>query len=308
MDDEREEQKRVASLSTVSLDPYSEITDEAAEGIEPLSRSRCMWAPFVVMAGLLLVAVGLVLVLDADHASRRISTVEEDPLLSALSSNTSAKAGLKAPAQTLMKWLEQAHRASEVYVEGGSSDMDLNGVLFPQHGTDALLPFNAMLSVTSGITVTSQRYIAVANGRGYKWTVTSFGVGDNVATQGCLTAMHVFPYNGLDSIVRTANWTSSSVDEKNEVNVRVDGETYTVYLEDDYLLSNDRCWTIERHGLEFAMRVCTSATSAQVLQTEYDDLFNATAQCPQLAPNATQARTLLSVPLPLRKWYASYQM
>ena len=149
MNDEREEQKRVASLSTVSLDPYSELSDEVAEGIEPPVRSRCMWAPFVVMAGLLLVAVGLVLVLDADHASRPISTGEEDPLPSALSSLTSAKADLKAPAQTLMKWLEQAHHASEVYVEGGSSDTDLNGVLFPQNGTDALLPFNAMLSVTS---------------------------------------------------------------------------------------------------------------------------------------------------------------
>uniref|UniRef100_A0AAV1TTF6 Uncharacterized protein n=1 Tax=Peronospora matthiolae TaxID=2874970 RepID=A0AAV1TTF6_9STRA len=309
MDDEGEQQKHVASLSTVSLDLYSEASDGADEAMKPPVCNRCTCAPVVILTGLVLVAVGLVLVLDGDYTRQQVDHGTEDSVPTTFSPLTSSKTDLKAPAKMLLKWLEQMHYASALDVEGGSSDMNVNGVLFPQNSTDTLLPFNAIFSVSSGMAVPSQDYIAVANGRGYKWTVTSFGFGENLATEGCLSAEHGLPFDKLDSIVQTANWTFSDLDDTTKVDVRVDEETYTVYPESNNLSSYDHCWIIQRDDLEFGLRLCTSTTSGQLLQTEFEDLFNATAQCPELAPSATrtEARALFSVPLPLRQWYANYQ-
>ncbi|CAH0489852.1 unnamed protein product [Peronospora farinosa] len=308
--DGEEQQKRLVHLSTVSLDSTYD-QDESTEILKRPIRSRCVWTPFMVLAGLILVAVGLVLALDrgnTDHEGVVVDSSDEDPNLTAYSSLTSGE-GLSAPEKKLVEWLNQAHNASELYVIGGSNNMSVTGVLFPRHGGDTSLPFNAMVAIDSIGPLPRRQYVALANGRGFEWVVTSLGAGDIIITNDCLTKSDSVVFDELDSIVSTANWTSSEIDNEDEVNVILDEVTYTVSKEeDDYFLSEevvDQCWMIESEDEEFELRICASVAGEQLPPTTFEDLFNATSECPQLAPMAT--RTTLSVPLPLRKWYASYQ-
>lgn len=317
MDGEGEElgqRKRVAPLSTVSLDSTYDQDGPAAIA-KPTLRNRCSWAPFVVLAGLMLIAVGLVLALDRDNADQQevvVGADERDPVSTVHSSLTSGE-GLRAPKKKLVEWLNQTRNASELYVEGSSSTMSLTGVLFPRNGTDTSLPFDAMVAINSGVALPSRQYVALVNGRGFKWAVNSLGYGDSIVTNGCLTAKNSLPFDELDSVVSTANWTSSDPDDKSEVNVVFDEATYTVSKEEgDYYTSemeDSHCWLIESEDEEFGLRVCTPVVGEQLPQMEFEELFNATTGCPQLAPNAsrTATRAKFSVPLPLRKWYTSYK-
>ena len=217
--------------------------------------------------------------------------------------------GLSGPKKKLVEWFKQARNASELYIAGSSSNMSLTGALFPRNGCDTSLAFDAMVAISSIGALHRRQYIALANGRGFKWVVTLLDYGDIIATSGCLTASYSSPFDKLDPIMSTANWQSYDNDDKNEVSIVMDAVTYTVSKEDDdYFLSeevDDQCWTIEDEDNEFALRICTSVAGEQFPREELEDLFNATTECPRLAPMAT--RTTLSVPLPLCKWYASYQ-
>ncbi|CAI5715223.1 unnamed protein product [Peronospora destructor] len=306
--DGEEQQKRLVQLSTVSLDSIYD-QDESAEILKRPISNRCAWTPFMVLTGLILIAVGLVLALDRGNTDQEgivVDPSDDNSIVTAYSSLTSGES-LGAPEKKLVEWLNQAHNASGLYVTGGSSNMSVAGVLFPQNGGETWLPFNVMVAIDSIGPLPRRQYVALANGRGFKWVVTSLGSGDTITTNGCLTKSNSLLFDELDSIVSTANWTSS--DDENEVNVILDEVTYTVSKqEDDYFLSEEaagQCWMIESEDEEFGLHICASVAGEQLSQTTFEGLFNATSECPQLAPMAT--RTTLSVPLPLRKWYASYQ-
>ncbi|CAH0481272.1 unnamed protein product [Peronospora belbahrii] len=306
--DGEEQQKRVEQLSTASLDSLYDQNDESIETTKRPICNRCTWTPFMVLTGLILLAVGLVLALDRSNPDQQeavVSSFHGDPILTALMSSR----GLDAPGKKLMEWFEEARNASELYVAGGSSNMSVSGAVFPQNSRDTLLPYNAVVAINSKGVLSRRQFIVQANGRGFKWVVTSFGYGDIIATSGCLTSSHSLPLNELSSIMSTAKWTTSDIDDQNKVSVVSDEVTYTVSKdEDDYYSSetvDDQCWTIESEDEEFRLHVCTSVVGEELPQEELADLFGATTTCPQLAPMATYA--MLSAPLPLRKWYASYQ-
>ncbi|ETO77526.1 hypothetical protein F444_07283 [Phytophthora nicotianae P1976] len=306
----QEQSKREAPLSTVSLDSTYDHDDGDSASVEkPRLRNRYSWAPFVVLMGLVLVAVGLVLALDRGDASQAaVAVYEGDPIFSTTHSSLTSNKGLTAPQRKLVAWLNQARNASELYIEGGSSNASLSGALFPRNESDTLLPFDALVTIYSGVVLPSQQYIALANGRGFKWVETSLGYGDTITTSGCLTASQSIPFDGLDSVIKTSNWTSSG--DKTEVNVVFNGGNYTVSKENDYdsYLSeteDTRCWLIESESEDFESRVCIPSFGDLPLKSDVAEVFNATSACPQLAPKTTSSPTW--VPLPLRKWYASHQ-
>ncbi|EEY62192.1 uncharacterized protein PITG_14095 [Phytophthora infestans T30-4] len=283
----QEQPKRVAPLSTVSLDSTYDHDDEK----QPL-RNRFSWAPFIVLVGLVLVAVGLVLALDRDDTGQHgVAVAEEDPIFSTTHSSLTSDKGLTAPQKKLGGWLKQTRNASDLYVEGGSSNVSLTGVLFPLNESETSLPFDGLVSIDSGLVLSSRQYVALANGRGYKWVETSLGLGDSIVTSG-------------------SKWVSD--EDKGEVSVVFNGEKYTISKNEDfdyYSSDMEDCWLIESESDDFALRACTPTFGNVLLRSDFAELFSATKGCPQLAPKTTRLtrHNLLSVPLPLRKWYASYK-
>ncbi|KAL3665227.1 hypothetical protein V7S43_009855 [Phytophthora oleae] len=298
-------QKR-APLSTVSLDSTYD-NDDGGSAVEKSSvPNACSWAPFVVFMGLILVAVGLVLALD--RTSQQSVVNEGSPVFSMAHSSLTSGESLTAPQKKLVEWLKQMSNASELYVEGDGSNFSLNGVLFPRNSGDNSLPFDAALVVGSGVALPSRQYVALANGRGFKWVMTSMGYGDVIVTAECLTANRSLPFDELDSAVATANWTGT--DDKSEVNVVFNGENYTVAKNDDFTSTEDaHCWLIESEGGDLGVRVCIPSLVDLFPKTELAELFNAAGKCPELTPKTarTKIRMMSSVPLPLRKWYASFK-
>ncbi|KAE9014319.1 hypothetical protein PR001_g15167 [Phytophthora rubi] len=316
MEIESEQQKKVAPPSTVSLDSTYDREDGGTEAVEksPLHK-RHPWTPLVVLAGLILVAVGLVLALDRGDPRHQGYVVDEGDLF--VSSHAALMSGrsLTGPQNKLVAWLKQMRNASELYVEGGSTNTSVSGLLFPRNGSDTWLPFDAVVTIESGVVLPTRQFVALQNGRGYKWTVTSLGYGDSIVTNDCLASSRATPLNELDKVVSTAKWTSDDPDDKSEVNVVFGGTNYTVSEEEDdydygYDLSEtdaSRCWLVESEEEDFGLRVCIPELRQQFPpEDEFAVLFNATSGCPQLIPSPTHAKAVL-VPLPLRKWYASYK-
>ncbi|KAG7388532.1 hypothetical protein PHYPSEUDO_012318 [Phytophthora pseudosyringae] len=110
---------------------------------------------------------------------------EVDPIFSTTHSSVTSGEGPTAPQKKLLEWLKQMRNASELSVEGGGSNVSLTGVLFPRNDSDTPLPFDAMMAMVSGLALPNRQYVAVANGRGYKWVETSLGYGDSIVTNGC---------------------------------------------------------------------------------------------------------------------------
>ncbi|KAF4032295.1 hypothetical protein GN244_ATG15876 [Phytophthora infestans] len=302
----QEQPKRVAPLSTVSLDSTYDHDDEK----QPL-RNRFSWAPFIVLVGLVLVAVGLVLALDRDDTGQHgVAVAEEDPIFSTTHSSLTSDKGLTAPQKKLGGWLKQTRNASDLYVEGGSSNVSLTGALFPLNESETSLPFDGLVSIDSGLVLSSRQYVALANGRGYKWVETSLGLGDSIVTSGCLATNQSKAWDGIDSVLATAKWVSD--EDKGEVSVVFNGKKYTISKNEDfdyYSSDMEDCWLIESESVDFALRACTPTFGNVLLRSDFAELFSATKGCPQLAPKTTRLtrHNLLSVPLPLRKWYASYK-
>ncbi|KAI9909391.1 hypothetical protein PsorP6_014523 [Peronosclerospora sorghi] len=303
-----EQRKRVTPLSTLSLD--SSTDDEevaAASSTTRPGRCRYVWTPFLLLIGIVVVPVGLVLALDRNDGFQDgvDEAVATDSMFLTLSHVASDGKSLNAPQQKLMDWLTLARDTSEISVVGGSTNMSVTGVLFPQN-VDSLLPFHALLSIDSGRSFPRRQYIVVAHERGYKWDLTSFG-SDTLSTSGCLKANETLAFLNLDS---RASWTST---DHNEVDVVFDGVTYTVSMDenDDYITSetgSEKCWVIESGNEEVGFHVCTEgAFSDHLSQADFEELFRVPTECPHLVPNASRLRTLSSVPLPLRKWYDTYR-
>ncbi|GMF09587.1 unnamed protein product [Phytophthora lilii] len=270
--------------------------------------TRHAWAPLVVLVGLILVAVGLVLALDCDDGSHQGAVVDADEgdAHSALMSGQ----GLDGPQKKLMGWLKQMRNASELYVEAGSTNMILSGVLLPRNDSKALLPFDAIVAIDSSVAVPSREYVVLANGKGYKWVVTSLGYGDSIETDGCLTTGYTQPFFAtLNSILPSTNWTSSDSVDESAVNVEFNGDTFTVSKEvNNYeLTEHTGCWSIESEDEDFGSRVCVPEFQESPPKAGFTELFSSVIGCPQLVPNSTRVRTHMNVPLPLRKWYASYK-
>ncbi|KAG6947993.1 hypothetical protein JG687_00015750 [Phytophthora cactorum] len=308
-----EQPKRVAPLSTVSLDSTYDHDDGDSTSVEkPPLHNRYSWAPFVVLVVLVLVAVGLVLALDRDNASQYGIAVDEgDPILSTMHSSLTSDKGLTAPQKKLVEWLKQARNASELYVQGDSSNMSLTGILFPQNGSDTSLPFDALVTIDSGVVLPSRQCVALANGRGYKWVETSLGYEDTIVTSGCLATHQIIPLDGFDSVIATADWASSD----GEVNVVFNGENYTISKEEDNYdyyssgMEDTQCWLIDSEKEEFGLSACMSSIGDLFLKSDMAEVLKAASACPQLAPKRTSlaSHTMSLVPLPLRKWYASYK-
>eukprot|EP00644_Phytophthora_capsici_P016601 jgi/Phyca11/552225/estExt2_Genewise1Plus.C_PHYCAscaffold_470015 len=183
--------------------------------------------------------------------------------------------------------------ASELYIEGDGRNFSMDGVLLPRDNGDSWLPFDAALVIESGVALPSRQLVALGNGRGFKWVMTSMGYGDVIAT---------------DQLT-TANWADS--DDKSEVNVVYNGENYIVSKdEDSYDFSStedSHCWLIKSEGGDLELSICIPRFGGLFPKTEFTELFNAANGCPELAPKSARSRIrLTSVPLPLRKWYASY--
>ncbi|KAK1942314.1 hypothetical protein P3T76_006636 [Phytophthora citrophthora] len=296
-------QKR-APLSTVSLDSSYDNTDGDSAVEKRSASNACSW---VVLMGLILVAVGLVLALD--RTSQQSVVDEGSPVVSTSHSSLTSGEDLTASQKKLVEWLKQMSNASELYVEGDGSNFSLDGVLFPRDNEDTWLPFDAALVVRSGVTLPSRQFVVLANGRGFKWVMTSMGYGDVIVTAECLTANQSLPFDKLDSTVATANWTDS---DKSEVNVVFNGENYTVSNDDgsyDFSSTEDtHCWLIGGEGGDLDLRICIPSVDGLFPKTEFTELFNAVSGCPELARKSARSRiSMMSVPLPLRKWYASYK-
>ncbi|KAL4145565.1 hypothetical protein PRNP1_013232 [Phytophthora ramorum] len=307
------EQKQVAPLSTVSLDSTYDQDDAGSASAEKRpARNQWSWPLFLLLLGLTLVAVGLVLALDRDDSSHGlVADVGERDL--SFSTAYSSSERLDAAQKKLARWLNQMHNASELYVEGASINASLSGVVFPRNGSDTSVPFDAMVAVDSGLAMPSRQFVALANGRGYKWTETQVSYGDSIVSSGCLTANCSLPFHELDSVVSTANWTSDDFDDKVEVNIAFNGANYTVSKDEgdgSSEVEDANCWSIESEDDELGLHVCIPSVSDQILKTDFEEIFEATSGCPQVAPNGTRTSSRLnfSVPLPLRKWYASYKV
>jgi len=308
---EQQQQKRVAPLSTVSLDSTYDHDDGGRARIEkrPLRR-RCSWAPLYLVVGLILVAVGLVLALDRDNNASQDAD-EGDPWFSTSYAALPREKGLTTPQKKLVAWLKQMQNESALYVDAGSSNMSLTGVVFPRNDSEESLslPFDAMLAIDSGVAVHSRQYVALANDKGYKWTETQLALGDSIATDGCLSPNSTWQLDELHSVVKTANWTSDDADES-EVSVVQDGETYTVWKEeeDDYSseITTSACWLVEREDNELGLRLCIPSLDEQLLKADFEEIFEAANGCPRLVPQPRMGEDL-HVPLPLRKWFASYK-
>ncbi|OWZ04755.1 hypothetical protein PHMEG_00023294 [Phytophthora megakarya] len=293
--------KRAEPSSTVSLDStYHENGEPVSE--KPRLRTRHSWAPFVAVVALILVAVGLILALDRGQ-------VHEREILS--SHALKSVPSLTAPQKKLNEWLKQVNNASALYVEGGSSNMSLNGVLFPRNGTDSSLPFDAVVTIDSGVVLPRRQNVVLANGRGFKWVTTSFGYGDSITTTACLTVNRTVPFNEFGSIVSTANWLSTDPEDKSDVSVVFGGVNYTVSKENisDYYSDSNSCWLVENKNEDLGLRVCIPELIEPLPKEDFAELFNATTGCPQLTANMTRTKAHMDllVPLPLRKWYASYK-
>ncbi|KAJ8525659.1 hypothetical protein ON010_g15456 [Phytophthora cinnamomi] len=310
MEGEREQQgplKRMAPLSTVSLDSTYDRQDGGTVGFEksPLHK-RHSWTPLVVLAGLVVVAAALVLALDRGDPSHQGVVIDEgDPSVSAHSALMSGRS-LTGPQSKVVAWLKQMHNASELYVEGGSSNASVSGLLFPRNGSETWLLFDAVITIEQGVVLPTQQFVVLLNGRGYKWAVTSLGYGDSIVSDGCLDANHITAsFNELDAVLPTAKWASDDPDDKSEVDVVFGGRNYTVSKEED---DNDygstdtespRCWSIESEEAHVGLRVCIPLLQQQ-LPPEHDfaELFNATSGCPQLAPSIAHMKAVVPLPLP----------
>ncbi|GMF39114.1 unnamed protein product [Phytophthora fragariaefolia] len=313
MEGEREElvpQKRAAPLSTVSLDSTYDHDDGIAQK-SPLHK-QYSWTLLAVLAGIVLVAVGLVLSLDRGdpgHHGVVVDVAEGAPFVSTHLALMTGQS-LTGPQNKLVAWLKQISNASALSIEGGSNNMSVSGLLFPRNDTATWLPFDAALSIETGEAIPTRQIVALLNGRGYKWAVTSLGFGDAITTSGCLTANRTGDFNELGAVLPTATWGSDDPDDKSEVNVEFGGANYTV-SEDDYDYNSDspRCWLVESSEGDFGLRACIPVLRQQFApEADFAELFSRTGDCPQLVPVTGLAGVKLAVvPMPLRKWYASYK-
>lgn len=259
----QEPQKRVAPTSTVSLDSTYDHDNEAAE--KSPQHKRHSWTPLVVLAGLILVAVALVLALDRDDPSHQgIVVAEGDPFVSRHSAMMTGRS-LTGPQHKLVAWLKQMQNASELVVDGGSSNASVSGLLFPRNDSGTWLPFDAVVTIESGVALPTRQSIVVHDGRGYKWAVTSLGYGDSIVTDGCLTSNRTASLIEVDEVLRTANWTSADPNDESEVTVVFGGRNYTISEEDggynygyDSSETEDAppCWSVESEEDDFGLRVC----------------------------------------------------
>ncbi|KAG1705949.1 hypothetical protein DVH05_002511 [Phytophthora capsici] len=247
--------------------------------------------------------------LALDRTSQQPVVDEGSLVVSTAHSSLTSGEGLTASQKKLVGWLKQMSNASELYIEGDGRNFSMDGVLLPRDNGDSWLPFDAALVIESGVALPSRQLVALGNGRGFKWVMTSMGYGDVIATDQCLTANRTLPFDKLDSVVTTANWADS--DDKSEVNVVYNGENYIVSKdEDSYDFSStedSHCWLIKSEGGDLELSICIPRFGGLFPKTEFTELFNAANGCPELAPKSARSRIrLTSVPLPLRKWYASY--
>lgn len=307
-EDVAEPRKRAAPLSTVSLDStYDRVEDHPSDACS--SRERWDWATFVVLLGLVLLAAGLVLGLDHGSSTQEVAAEsmnnEGDPSLPP--DSTRDYRNLTAPQKKLVGWWEEARNSSEVFVEAESSGMSLSGVLFPRNGT---VPFDAVVALDFDATsLLNQQLIVLSDGRGYESNITVSDYGDTFISSGCVTERLAPPLSNTTALVSTARWTS---DKKRDVEVTLGGDTYAVKLEKQDSGSGSSsgdaaCWLIESAYVR--LHACIPGAGQRILKSDLRDVSNLTSGCPSLTPNSTRSVTRsrgLQVPLPLRKWYASY--
>ncbi|TDH73962.1 hypothetical protein CCR75_002629 [Bremia lactucae] len=296
--------KRTGPLSTVSLD--SSYDEDGNRAKMHQRHDYTCWIPFVLLAGFILVAVFLVLALDHDANLHQGANNEDDPIsMTKLSSLTSNK-HLTAPQRKLSEWFNLASNASQLVVEGSNSNASFTGVLYPRVESNSLLPFDALLAIQMGEVLPNWQYIALQNDRGYKWVVTPMGDGNSIITNGCLNSNQISPFDGLDSVFFTASWASPF--DKYSVTIVFNKIKYTISQvndDSDDLMAEDTCWLIESEDEDIGLSVCIRDL---LLKSDLGELFRAARGCSRLALSSVRSlRQLMGfVPLPLWKWYASF--
>ncbi|KAL7998210.1 hypothetical protein Plhal703r1_c30g0119291 [Plasmopara halstedii] len=303
------EQPQRVALSTVSLD--SSYDHEVEDSISSERLNNHPLAFFVVLMGLILLAVCLVIALDHDDSiHNRDALDEEDPAFSIVPSSVTIDRHLISPSQKLIEWIIQAQDASQIDIVGSSSNMSWSGTLFPTKNTNFPLYFDAFMTVYSGIVLPRRQYVALANGRGYQWITTSLENEDIITTSGCLDINQIALLDEFDSVLLTANWALSS--DRSMVNVVFQGVKYRISkMNDDldFLMVKDAgCWLIESEDADVNFNACISNRRNLLSKSIFKDILKATSECPQFAWKNINSMglTILFVPLPLRGWYASY--
>lgn len=308
-EDVAEPRKRAAPLSTVSLDStYDRVEDHPSDACS--SRERWDWATFVVLLGLVLLAAGLVLGLDHGNSKQEVvaesTNNEGDPSLPTDSRLDGQH--LTAPQKKLVGWWEQARNSSELFVEAESSGMSLSSVLFPRNDTESVL-FDAVVALDfDASSLLNQQLLVLSDGRGYESNVTVSDLGETFISSGCATEKLVSPLSNTTAIVSTARWTSN---KKRDVEVTLGGDTYVVKEEKLFGSGSSggdaACWLIESAYVR--LHACIPGAGQRILKSDLRDVLSLTSGCPNLTPNSTRSVNRsrgLQVPLPLRKWYASY--
>ncbi|RLN86517.1 hypothetical protein BBJ28_00011905 [Nothophytophthora sp. Chile5] len=323
--DEREvlgRRKQVAppSMETVSLetttasDAGGSAESERSVHDVPKDPVRRKW-PCVLVAvlvGALLVLIGLVVLLAHDrHSDREVGLAADSTEKSGGVKTPQANQSNGEPKAELAGWLAQLANASELYVEADSSGLSLSGMLFPRNGSEATMSFDAAVVIESVLNEPpSRKYVALADGKGYEWLTMPLNLEESVVISGCLQAKHLPPFDELALITQTANWTVDGRQNKDEIQVTFAGESYAIskeqtedsWEEDE---SSD-CWLV--NGNDTELRICIPDFDDLLLELEIADVFQSISECPDLAAsNASDPDVYAEIPLPLRKWYASYR-